>query len=100
MAFFSSRKVNEGINLEGKGNSIDIIVKEVEGSMKKRNALFEIRKNQSSEEFYMNYDDPEVKINEDIRFDIFTTSNKPDEVRIALNASKEYAINIKSYPIA
>lgn len=42
MDLFTEQKINEGVHIDGKGKSIDVILRKVGGSRRKREAYLEI----------------------------------------------------------
>ena len=97
LGFCSSFKVNEGINVKGRGTSIDIIVKRILGSRGKREADFEVRANHVSEQIHLKKYDPSVEVVKDVWITLGKKRDSSKRITVSYLLGHDYTYSVREY---
>ncbi|HLC87301.1 MAG TPA: hypothetical protein VJH65_03450 [Candidatus Nanoarchaeia archaeon] len=91
MGLFVSHRVNEGMHIEGKGISVDVIVKEIGGDIKFRTAILEIKGVENLHYLNIKWFDGLVKIIDGVYVGVRDKRlSSKDKIRMHYSANDEY----------
>lgn len=99
MGLFQTRRENEGVNIEGNGRTIDIIVRRIGGTKRRREAYLEIQGVPNIKNLHLKYSDGLVKITDGVEIGIrdnVVASGKRAEFHYRV--ASIYSIKYREYP--
>lgn len=95
MGYWYGLKINEGIHINTKDRSIDIIVRKIEGSTRKRIATFEINGVPDVKITTIRYNEGLVKLTNDVYIGVRSFKSRKDKVDV--HFSTNYYLEKREY---
>lgn len=96
MALVLTRRVKEGVHVEGRGQSLDLIVSKIRGDNTWCEAEIEVRSSTERRFLQINTDSPQVSVLEDFSIELMYKRG-PYAISIGYSANWDYQIKRKDY---
>ncbi len=96
MALYLTHKINQGAHIRGRGQSLDLIVRSVQGSYDCCEAELEVRSQEGSKIINIKKDDPPLLIMEEFNIALVEKRAR-NAVNVAYSADWDYQIRRKDY---
>lgn len=99
MDLCTKHRVDEGLHIEGKGHSVDIIVRDIEKAKKIKAAILELRGIPATTNLYLKPADGLVELIDGIQIAVTNNNNKSSirEVEIYYRTSKGFTTEKRRY---